>query len=89
MTETLIEFFIDGKLFAARTLSVLVPHVGDEVRFNGICYKVTRRVFIYDESIPMIGIDIRHLTSVAGDVLESCGLCRKPKDDCTCQSTQW
>lgn len=79
--ETLVEFYLDNELFAARTLSVILPLVGDEVRFKGICYEVVRRVFLYDESIPMVALDIRHLTPAAPDSAThyACGI---PVDDC-------
>ena len=75
MGEALVEFYLDEKLFAARTMSVLVPQGGDEVRFHGICYEVVRRVFLYDESVPMIALDIRHLTS--GSTATAFGIERK------------
>lgn len=48
MKEAILRFYLRGKEFARR-MSFQIPAVGDEIRFNNVIYKITQRVFIYDE----------------------------------------
>jgi hypothetical protein len=45
-----LRFFLDtsGEEYARRYLTS-IPCIGDEVRFNGQYYKITYRLYIYDE----------------------------------------
>lgn len=53
----LLEFYLDGELFASRARTV-VPSIGDEVRFCSVVYRIINKVFIYDETMERIAFDI-------------------------------
>lgn len=46
--KTQIFYYIDNVRYASRTRE-LIPRRGDEVRLNGICYKVALVVWIEDQ----------------------------------------
>lgn len=50
MTDNKIttKYYLKGKLYASRTRNY-APVVGDEIRFNGKIYVITRRVWIEDD----------------------------------------
>lgn len=51
----------DNRLFASRSVphsTKFVPCVGDEVRFNGVAYKITYRIWIYDEKLQRVALNM-------------------------------
>jgi hypothetical protein len=52
-----IEFWIDDHIHAIR-YSIVVPTIGDEVRFNDVAYKIHYRIFIYDEPSPRVAVNM-------------------------------
>jgi hypothetical protein len=52
-----IQFWIDDHVHAER-YSLIVPTIGDEVRFNDVPYRVHYRIFIYDEPAPRVAINM-------------------------------
>ena len=52
-----IQFWIDDHVHAER-YSLIVPAIGDEVRFNDVAYKVFYRIFIYDEPAPRVAVNM-------------------------------
>jgi hypothetical protein len=56
-----LRFFIDSNPYALR-VSPHVPAVGDEVRFKGVVYVITRRVWIYDGPDPLVAFDMKEVT---------------------------
>ena len=52
-----IQFWVDDHVHAER-YSLIVPAIGDEVRFNDVPYKVHYRIFIYDEPAPRVAINM-------------------------------
>lgn len=66
-----IEFWIDDHIHAIR-YSLIAPVIGDEVRFNGVPYKVHYRIFIYDEPAPRIAVNMEAVEqSVQADVAKA------------------
>ena len=57
-TAIQIDFWIKNKQKYAIRYSDHVPQIGDEVRFKGVAYKVTYRIFIYDEEYDRIALNI-------------------------------
>jgi hypothetical protein len=57
-----IEFWIDDHIHALR-FSTIVPAIGDEVRFNNIAYKIIYRIFIYDEDLPRVAMNMEAVIS--------------------------
>jgi len=82
-----IEFWIDDHIHAIR-YSLIVPVVGDEVRFYNVAYKVHYRIFIYDEPDPRVAVNMeaveqgvqadgacQHLNRVHGNQNDYCADC--------------
>jgi hypothetical protein len=57
MNDIQVEFWIDDHIHAIRHTS-LVPVIGDEVRFRDIVYKVHYRIWIYDDKLPRVAINM-------------------------------
>lgn len=51
------EFFLNGKYSLARRYLLFLPSIGDEVRFDGVAYRVTHRIFTYDEESPRVAVN--------------------------------
>lgn len=48
MTGTQIYYYVNGERYAYRTRHQ-IPRVGDEVRLNSVCYKVSLVVWVEDQ----------------------------------------
>lgn len=57
-----IRYYLKNEIFAARH-SHCIPRIGDEVRFERICYKIIKVVWIEDGSFQMVAIDIKEIES--------------------------
>jgi hypothetical protein len=68
-----IQFWIDDHVHAERH-SLIVPAIGDEVRFNDVAYKVHYRIFVYDEPTPRVAIN---MVAVEQSVRPTAGTRRK------------
>jgi hypothetical protein len=58
-----IDFFWKGTQYAQRS-SIHVPAIGDEVRFNGVVYKIVHRIWFYDGELPRVAISMKKIKRV-------------------------
>ena len=56
----LIRYYLDGVEFAARTRD-LIPRQNETIRFNGDLYLIETVVWIEDESMGYVAIDIERV----------------------------
>jgi hypothetical protein len=56
-----VDFLLDGMAYAGRSV-VHVPSVGDHVRFHGVLYAVTGRLWMYDVAPVSVALVIEHVT---------------------------
>lgn len=59
-----VDFWLDDKTLYAMEYTRYVPQKGDEVRFKGVVYKITYRIFIYDEKYPRIAVNMKMVPRV-------------------------
>jgi len=58
-----IKYFLNNEVYAARSRRH-VPRLGDQVRFNNICYTINMLIWVEDEMDPYVVIDIRQTDDI-------------------------